>query len=259
MKTYTQPATYSRNPITTSRPLRKFGRNLFYSIALPIIFMLIAMILAYSAGETLFVKFGDAAATTKNIMIFIKSVTLTIVAALALNSNLNSGRMDFSLGATGILAALLASEVLHGDVSTIQNIVFFLLLTMLFGMILGFLNSLIFIFLKLPPIVMSLGMCLVFEGIAKVIVGGNSTRQLTDSEITGNFFIEPIVILPILAIVVIIMSLAFCYSKYGYNKNALVYDQKISVDTGINEVTNCIACFILAGALIGLYLSLIHI
>ena len=82
MKTYTQPATYSRNPITTSRPLRKFGRNLFYSIALPIIFMLIAMILAYSAGETLFVKFGDAAATTKNIMIFIKSVTLTIVALL---------------------------------------------------------------------------------------------------------------------------------------------------------------------------------
>lgn len=251
--TYTEKAKFNRNIITSSRPLRKFGRNLFFSLALPIIFGLIAVILSSIAHETLFVKPGDSASTLKNIMLFVKSVTLTIVAALALNSNLNSGRMDFSLGATGILAALLASEILGGDISTINNIVAFLLLTILIGMILGFINSLVFIFLKLPPIVMSLGMCLVFEGIAKIIVGGNNSKKLIDSEITGNFFIEPVVIIPILAIVVIFMSLAFCYSQYGYNKNALVYDQKISVDTGIKEVRNCIACFIIAGGLIGLY------
>lgn len=253
MKTYTAPARFSRNPIVTSRPLRRLGRNLFFSLGLPVLFGIIAMILASCANEPLFIVQGDASATAMNLMVFVKTATMTLVASLALNTNLNSGRMDFSLGATGILAALLAAKVLGEDVSTISAIVNFLLLTMLFGMILGFINSLVFIFLKLPPIVMSLGMCLVFEGISKIIVGNNNSLMLNDSPITGNFFLEPIVIVPILAIVAAFMSAAFCYTKYGYNKAALVWDQKISVDTGINEVANCIACFVIAGALIGLY------
>lgn len=251
--TYSEPIAFNKNPITSNRKLKKFGRNLFYSLGVPVAFLIIALILAGSAGETLFYKAGDGNATLKNVMIFVKSIALTIIAAMALNANLNSGRMDFSLGATGILAALISSIILKNDISTIPNIVMFLLLTVLIGMILGFINSLVFIFIKLPPIVMSLGMCLVFEGIAKIIVGGNNSYKLVDSEITGNFFIEPIVIIPILLIACTFMAFALCYTKYGYNKLALVYDQKVCVETGINEVRNCIVSFIIAGGLIGLY------
>ena len=49
------------------------------------------------------------------------------------------------------------------------------------------------------------------------------------------------------------MSLIICYSRFGYNKNALVYNQKIACDTGIKEITSCIVCYLLAGGLIGLY------
>ena len=49
------------------------------------------------------------------------------------------------------------------------------------------------------------------------------------------------------------------FSHVGYNKNALVYNQKIAVDTGINEITSCIACYIIAGAMIGLYQALTDI
>ena len=96
-------------------------------------------------------------------------------------------------------------------------------------------------------------MCLVFEGITKVIAGGNNQVVIPSSDITSNFFLEPIIIIPILLVIIAVMSLIFCYSRFGYNKNALVYDQKISVETGIKEVRNCIGCFIMAGALIGLY------
>lgn len=249
----TKPVEFNRNPFTSNRPLKRVGRNVFFSLGLPLVFTIIALILAACAQTTLFYVKGDPSSTIKNIMIFVKGITMTIIAAMALNSNLNSGRMDFSLGATGILASLLASYCIGSDVSSINQIVYFLLLTILFGMILGFINSLVFIFLKLPPIVMSLGMCLVFEGISKILVGANNSHDLIDSEITGNFFYEPIVILPILGIVVLFMMMALCYTKWGYNKNALVWDQKISVDTGIKEVSNCIVCFIIAGALIGIY------
>ena len=248
---YTKPIKYNTNPITSSRPLRKTGRNLFYSLGVPVVFTLIAVLLSNASGESLFAA-GDDIGTTKNVMAFVKTIVLTLVAALALNSNLNSGRMDFALGATGILGSLLASLVVP-SIDTISNIIAFLGLTILFCMVLGFIHSIIFIVLKLPPIVTSLGMCLVYEGIAKVIAGSNNQVVLKSSAITSNFFLEPIVIIPILIIVMLIMSFAFCYTKYGYNKNALVYDQKISVDTGIKEIRNCIVCYILAGALIGLY------
>lgn len=246
-----KPVKYNSNPITSNRKLRSFGYKLMMSISVPVVFTLIAIILS-SIAKTPLLNSSDALATSKNVMTFIKSCALTLVAALALNTNLNSGRMDFSLGATGILAALLASLIIP-SLSTVNEIVYFMLLTILFGMILGFINSMVFIFLKLPPIVMSLGMCLVFEGISKVIVGSNNSKTLVSSGVTSNFFLEPIIIIPILVIVIIIMSFAFCYTKFGYNKLALVYDQKISVETGIKEVANCIGCFILAGALIGLY------
>ena len=255
---YDRPIQFNRNPITSSRPLRKLGRNLFWSLGVPVVLTLIALLLSTIAQQNMFIVEGfeagtiDFLGTTKNIMTFIKTMTLTLLAALALNSNLNSGRMDFSLGATGILASLLAFQIVPG-LATIQQIALFTLLTMVFGMILGLIHSVIFIALKLPPVVTSLGMCLVYEGIAKVIAGGNNQIVVPSSAITSNFFLEPIIIIPILIIVMIIMSLAFCYSKFGYNKNALVYDQKISVETGIKEVANCVICFVMAGALIGLY------
>ena len=249
---YVKPVEFNRNPITSSRKLRSFGRRLFFSLGVPVAFSLIALILASAAGNTLFISPTGGLGTVKNIMVFVKTLTLTLVAALALNSNLNSGRMDFSLGATGILGSLFASLIVS-DIASVSNIVIFLLLSIVFSSILGFIHSIVFIALKLPPIVTSLGMCLVYEGIAKIIVGSNNSKVLTSSSITSNFFLEPIVIIPILAIVMLIMSFMFCYTKFGYNKNALVYDQKISVDTGIKEIRNCICCFILAGALIGLY------
>lgn len=255
---YDRPIQFNRNPITSSRPLRKLGRNLFWSLGVPVVLTLIALILSSVAQQKMFIVEGfeagtiDALGTTKNIMSFIKTMTLTLLAALALNSNLNSGRMDFSLGSTGILASLLAFQIVP-SLATIQEIFLFTLLTMVFGMILGLIHSFIFIILKLPPVVTSLGMCLVYEGIAKVIAGGNNQIVIPSSSITSNLFLEPIIIIPILIIIVAVMSVAFCYSKFGYNKNALVYDQKISVDTGIKEVANCVICFVMAGALIGLY------
>ena len=123
-------------------------------------------------------------------------------------------------------------------------------------MILGFLHSLVLISTKLPPIVISLGMCLVYEGIAKVVAtatGSAGTVNLKMGPYTTSFFQEPIILIPLLIIVCVVMASALCYTRYGYNKLALVYNQKICVDTGINEISHCIISFIIAGALIAIY------
>ena len=250
---YTSPITFN-NSIVNNPKAKRTGKKLFWSLFCPVLMIIIAMIMSKAAGTSLFF-IGDAFDNFSNIMIMGRTVLLTLIAALALNTNLNSGRMDFSLGATGILACLFASLIVPG-VDTIEHIFQFLLLSILFGMVLGFIHSLILIATKLPPIVVSLGMCLVYEGIAKVVANANGftgTVNLAMGPHTTSFFQEPIILIPLLVIICLIMASALCYTRYGYNKLALVYNQKICVDTGINEISHCIVSFIIAGALIAIY------
>jgi ribose transport system permease protein len=252
--TYDKPIQYNSNPISGNPKLKRFGKNLFWSLCCPVIFMLIAILLSQISGTGLFI-IGNTMDNITNIMIMMRTLTMTMIAALALNTNLNSGRMDFSLGATGVLACLFASLIVPG-IDTTAHIFAFLFLSILFGMILGFIHSIVLILTKLSPIVISLGMCLIYEGIAKVVAtatGSTGNVNLVYGNHTTSFFQEPIILIPLLLIVCLFMAGALCYTRFGYNKLALVYNQKISVDTGINEISHCIASFIIAGALIAIY------
>lgn len=250
---YTSPIKFN-NSLLSNPKTKRVGKKLFWSLFCPVLMIIIAIIMSNANGVGLFI-IGDDFDNFSNVMIMGRTILMTLIAALALNTNLNSGRMDFSLGATGILACLLASLIVPG-VDTVEHIFQFLLWSILFGMILGFIHSLVLIATKLPPIVISLGMCLVYEGIAKVVAtstGSSGTVNLKMGPHTTSFFQEPIILFPLLIIVGIVMASALCYTRYGYNKLALVYNQKICVDTGINEISHCIASFIIAGALIAIY------
>lgn len=250
-----QPIKYNKNPITSNRKLKKFGSNLFNSLIIPVIMIVLAEILVRVFNhESIFVG-KNTHATLINVFSIAKTSVLVLIAALALNTNLNSGRMDFALGATGILAVVLTSLIIP-DFETPEHILAFLFIAMLIGMIIGLFHSAILCFTKLPPIVISLGMCLVYEGIAYVIAGKTYGSTQITIPAGGNaafFFMEPIILVPILVVVCLLMSAALCYTRFGYNKLALVYNQKISVDTGINEFLHCVVSFAIAGALIALY------
>ncbi len=252
---YTKPISYNRNPITSNRKLKEAGRKSFWSLLCPVIMIVLAIVFAAAKGESIFIG-SSKNETLTNTFSILKTSVLVFIAALALNTNLNSGRMDFSLGGTGILAVILTSLIVPGF-DSVEHIIQFMFIAMLFGMILGVIHSAILCFTKLPPIVISLGMCLVYEGIAYVISKAKyHTTMITINTGTfsaTNFFLEPIIIIPILLLVALFMAAALCYTRFGYNKLALVYNQKISVDTGIDEFLHCYVSFIIAGALIALY------
>ena len=155
MMKYTNPIKFN-NSVLSNPKTKRLGTKLFWSLFCPTLMIVIACIMSRANGVGLFI-IGDPFDNFSNIMIMGRTILMTLIAALALNTNLNSGRMDFSLGATGILACLLASLIVPG-VDTVEHIFQFLLLSILFGMVLGFIHSLVLISTKLPPIVISLGM-----------------------------------------------------------------------------------------------------
>ena len=83
---YNRSVKFNTNPITSSRPLRKLGRNLFFSLGVPVVFTLIALILSSLAGNKMFLIPGDALGSFKNIMTFVK-------ARAASNTNTGSHRV----------------------------------------------------------------------------------------------------------------------------------------------------------------------
>ncbi|MGN0814937.1 MAG: hypothetical protein ACI4MH_06875 [Candidatus Coproplasma sp.] len=245
---YTQPKQITEKTKMPNRGARKLAKNTCMTLIWPVCCLVVALILSAASGKQLFQSMN-------NFWVFMSTVLTTFVAIWALNTNLNSGRMDFSLGATGILAALLASKTLGGiSYNTMSGILSFMSLTVLYGMVIGLASGLVYILTRLPAIVTSLGMCLVFEGIAALVEGKSGQIQYRPSgKLAAQFTSQPSNIIIILVIVIVVMSLIICYSRFGYNKNALVYNQKIAVETGINEILSCIVCYIIAGALIGLY------
>ncbi len=243
---YTNVKLINESTKAPNRRLQKLGKNVGMSVAWPAFCFVIAFILSSAAGKELF-------ATTVSVRTFFRGLLMVLIAMWALNTNLNSGRMDFSLGATGILAAVCAVSAMGRTITTKEDIMVYMLLCMVFGAVFGIIGGIVFIVLRLPPVVTTLGMCLVYEGIAKIIVGSNSTFDFKSSAVTGQFVTKPVVLIVLTLAVLAVMSLIICYSRFGYNKNALVYDQKISVETGIKEIPSCLFCYALAGLLIGLY------
>ncbi|MDY3039321.1 MAG: sugar ABC transporter permease, partial [Roseburia inulinivorans] len=126
-----------------------------------------------------------------------------------------------------------------------------LVLTILFGMILGLISGFLYIALRLPPIITSLGVTLVYEGILFTITEGRyvmkEVQNVSMTSVTGNW-IYPVVLI---VVVLTLCILLFDYTKFGYNYNALKNGQKVAVNTGIREIPNAIACYVICGGLMG--------
>ena len=88
---YTKAVDLPKTKFAGKRNFQKFKKNLFWSLLFPVLMIILANVLAASVGEPLFYN-------QQYIFSYLKGVLLCLIACLALNTNLNSGRMDFSLG-----------------------------------------------------------------------------------------------------------------------------------------------------------------
>ena len=90
-----------------------------------------------------------------------------------------------------------------------------LMLTILFGMLLGLISGVLYVVLHLPPIITSLGVTLIYEGILFTITEGRYVmKEVQNSSMTaftGNWLYAAIIIV---AVLVIIIGL-FDYTKFG--------------------------------------------
>lgn len=225
----------------------KTVRKILGCAALPLICLFLMFILCSSMGAKLFVG-----GISGNISSFFKNICYFSLLCFAVSINLHTGRMGFDVGAIIVLSTVIGFIV---GIESGDNVVLTILAAMLTGMVLSILSGLVYILLRLPMMIVSLGMTLIYEAVAYWIVrsyayGGNvETLQLkrTVTPELCKISDDITTMIIITAIAVILMVVVFHFTKFGYDYRALQTGQKISVSTGINEVKNAVGCYTVRG------------
>lgn len=220
--------------------LKTVGKNLLMSLIIPAVVYVFFIVLCNATGHPGFGVGSDLQT------IMYTSIYSGLI-ALAMSINLTSGRFDFSVGATLVLAIILggniAKEYKFGAVGL-------LLLTMLFGAIIGLISGLVYVLLALPPMVVSLGLAMIYEAIGFMYNKAKGVKLIGKSKMLIYSKLPWALI--VIVIVLIVLTILWEYTKFGYEREALSGGQKIATDLGINEKTNAVICYVIAGVLLGI-------
>ena len=215
-------------------------RNLLLSLLIPCGVLVVLEAIALIRGIPLF-------ANADSWKLFFRAVVNVTLTTFALSINLDSGRFDFSLGAVSMLSATIAGTLSRqwgsGPWMTLA-------MTVAAAAGLGLIHGGIYVVTRIPPIIVSLGIALLYEGCAFAFTGGKGVSLVTRMDIIGFSQIGNYIIL--LAAAAAFIILLFDYTRFGANYRALVSGQKIAVETGIREAGNALGCYAVSGALMGI-------
>lgn len=208
-------------------------------LALPVLVGIIFQILTSSIAHTNLI----------NNMADLKALLRTLISsfcfALALNCNLTSGRMDLSVGAQMYMGCIFGGNI---ALSLGMGGIGVLIGSMVVGGLCGLLVGVLFVNLRILPMILGLGMTLVFEcfSYASYNQQGLNLYGKPGVNILSNIGFILMVALGI----VLVVTYLFQFSAYGYRRRAIQGSQKLAADSGINIFKNCVQCYVLAGILV---------
>ncbi len=217
----------------------EYGKKLAKVLAIPAVVLVTCLLICEMKGVFLFDS--ELSWTT-----FIRAAANVVLVTFALSINLNSGRFDFSIGSIALLSSVLSSMIVTRSGLGAGCM---LALSVCFGALLGLLSGLVYVSVKLPPIIVSLAVALFYEGLAFTLTGGHGVSFANNTELLSFGNISNYLL--VTAVSLLFMTLVFDHTKFGYEYKALLSGQKVAVNTGINEVSNAVLCYVISGMLMG--------
>lgn len=216
------------------------------TFGIPILTLLILETLCLMQGEHMITN-------AKSFDNFIIYTAIVMITTIALSVNLNSGRFDFSLGAMAALSSAMGAKLTCAALNGGSGSAALMLgCCMIFGALLGLISGGIYVVFRIPPIITSLGVTLIYEGILYTITGGkylmNEVQNDSMSAFSGSWWYSALLILLVLAGSIVL----FHHTRFGYDYEALKNGQKTAVNMGIREVPNALLCYVICGGLMGI-------
>lgn len=155
------------------------------------------------------------------------------------------GMFDFSIGANIMLSAIVGCVL-----ATQMNLGYFGLIVgcILTGAAVGFLNGFFYVKLRIPSMIVTTGLALIYESLANVIAGGSEQTLPSDMRAFGKMPGDIILALIAFAIAYLLLN----YTKIGTYTYAIGSNEAVAKNMGIKVDFWKALAFVISGAFFGL-------
>ncbi len=229
-------------PASAPETRPSLGRRLLHSRVASISALLVLLLIVFSITQDNFLTYN-------NLMLLLLNVSMLFVVSIGLTFVLLVGGFDLSIGALLGLSGFFLAFLYNG----LQlNILLAIALTVLFGAVVGaFTNGFLIGRLKLSFMIVTLGTMTLFQGLIKLVSGGNTVTIpsdfLVDQFSFGKILGIPI---PVLGSVFVFALAAYVlkYTLFGRDVYAVGGNPKAAGLSGINVPWTIVAVYAVAGA-----------
>lgn len=215
-------------------------KKIIGTIMLPLTMFIIVMIACYSNGKMYF-------GTLAMWKVLIVNIAISVTCAMGIGLQFKNGRFDFSGGAIMLLSAIIAGNMAKGFGN---NTTIFFVLCILVSIILSLIVGLVYVYGRLPIVIATIGMALLYESITCLIYNGAGINLVANTQLKV-FSAYPMVLIPFCGVIFIY----WFYSQvtvYGKQGEVLANNQQAAVNIGINEKKNVIISYLFSGIIFGL-------
>ena len=210
------------------------------TLLFPVIMWLLFLVITACGGNA-----GTYVSANGFDYIFRQSILPTVV-GLAIAIPLSGGRWDFATGTIAVLGAIIGGNI---GVMISENVFVVLLCCIASCIVLALIEGVIYVFLRVPNMIVSLGIVMVYESLTSVLFDGQGVRLNRYDNILAVTQAPWCYIL--LAVVLVSTYILLERTKFGCDVKSLGRNAPLSINSGVNEKKNILLTYLLVGALLG--------
>ncbi|MGG6312146.1 ABC transporter permease [Paenibacillus macerans] len=219
--------------------IKKQAVNLLKTFMFPIAVYLGILIVTLLMGKTGYISVGAFDR-------IVRGSVLTTITAYAIALPLSGGRWDFAPGIIIMLAGIIGSNL---TIDLGLGPVMLLAITIAVAILLSLFEGLLYLWIRVPTIIVSLGVVMMYEAVSGVVFGGSGTQLFMHANLT--VFARPPLIYIVLALIMVLFYYLLSHTKFGYDTRSLSANPRLAVNMGVNEKKNMLLTYLVVGALLG--------
>ncbi len=190
--------------------------------------------------------FAPATITYLNIPSLLKQAIAPAILGWGVLFNMKVGNWDFSVGSQVLLAAIIGGNL---AIKLNMGIFGLILCCCLVGLACGALVGGIYYFLKIPTIIVSIGMLLIYESLGSIVFDGGGVKVPQEWIVFGSFPYNLILLLVIGAFSYQLIN----HTTFGYHIRAVGSNANVAQSNGINAYKVKTSALTMVGLFAGFY------
>lgn len=210
--------------------------------ALGYLILVFLVILSWAVFKILTPKnFGSA----DNLLSYFQASLIATTGAVGFYFVMVMGMFDFSIGANIMLSAIVGSVFAQRFGLGYAGLITGCIVT---GTIVGLLNGFLYVKLRIPSMIVTTGLALIYESVANYIAGGVEQTLASELRIFGRMPGDIILALIAFAIAYLILN----YTKIGTYTYAIGSNEFVAKNMGIYVKKYKVLAFVISGAFLGI-------